>query len=928
MKCICQWGKRLIPLLFFLTLTLAACGKAAPSVPAQVVGLPLGDLFAPVPGSKFLMGSLEGEPLSRPDEYPRHEVILSTFFIMKREVTNLEYQKCVEAGVCSEPMVKETGPTSLYPDPQYGAWPVVGVDWFQAVDYCQFINARLPTEAEWEKAARGREAFRYPWGNDEPTCDLLNMTGCLEELDTEHVVAYEEGVSIYKLADMAGNVREWTADWFSPDYYPTADLYSPAGPEEGDLKITRGGSWDDGMEDVRTAARIPMDPKEKSELVGFRCVPVIQTTAPFCNATYRNFCDPGQFDDGDEPCDPEQQNDCGDYSLAGFGCPLNGQVSINIFVPVATPESYNVTVGDDAFTCGPGGSGFITCTGPEQSMGTEVTITVCGPPSVNIDNVETEMPTVSLPDDILLAVYNTPLLAYPALQSAANVTGYCPYGYTFSEEAGACVVEEDRQPCPEGWHPEPKFDEELKQDVLTCVLDDPLACPFGTTYSEERKGCVPDIITGVELQCPEGYELTEDEMCEPPFLWLWPCSFGNWFDSELGCCVPLESQCEDMTYFEMLIGGCLPQNPGGCPQCTVYDPYLGCVGIPECTPGEQEDSNGLIQTVPLDCYGDDVTPTGECEPPEGGECGEDYVYAPDPQTGEYSCVPFYGPGSGCPEGYALDPRTFCCVPLTDPCPEIEVKSITLTRFGLIHGGDTPDGEIPEGFNPFGGDCEELEDGEGDGDGVEIPECPEGCLPGTSDYWNCYCPAGGSASCDDGTDCWIWDESIGLCSLSDTCISKPEEGSPTNPCGSDDLVWIPELELCFPIGDDCCAPGYDWSAYHETCMPIVQNFAQTPGGVDCGPGYEDVNGLCLLIGRRNPEQCCWSITVNVPRCVGGCEVGYTMVNGQCVKPEPEKPETPSNPCAGIVCSSYDGKNCPVNCGCTQIFGQQGELIGCR
>jgi len=221
MKRALHWSKRLMPLFFFIALLLSACEGEAQAPTAEtikVIELPLGDKFSPVPGSTFLMGSQEGDALARPDEIPQREVILPTFFIMKHEVSNQEYRQCVQAGACTEPLVEESGPTSLYPDPAYNAWPVVGVDWFQAQAYCQFIDARLPSEAEWEKAARGREGFTFPWGEDEPSCDLLNMAGCLEQTDTEHVVAFRDTKSVYDTFDLAGNVREWTADWYSPDY--------------------------------------------------------------------------------------------------------------------------------------------------------------------------------------------------------------------------------------------------------------------------------------------------------------------------------------------------------------------------------------------------------------------------------------------------------------------------------------------------------------------------------------------------------------------------------------------------------------------------------------------------------------------------------------------------------------------------------------
>ena len=912
MKFICKLGKFILPILMVLTLLIMACG---PSTPAQIISaavLPMGDLFKVVPGSEFLMGSERGEPMAREDEFPQHTVILPTFFIMRREVTNMEYQKCVEAGVCSDPLVKEEGPTSLYPDPAFGTWPLLGADWFQAMQYCEFIHSRLPTEAEWEKAARGRQSLTWPHGDDEPTCDLLNMAGCLDELDTQEVEKYPDGESQYKLLDMAGNVREWTADWFDPRYYEESALYNPLGPEQGKLKVTRGGSWNDSVEDARGAARIPMDPKEQSELVGFRCVFVPPDTfAPVCPPSFRTFCDPGRYIDGGEPCIPEEQNDCGEYAISGIDCPVNGVHTIRFTVPGGDAGQYNVTIGADGFTC-TGNEGTITCTGPEQDMGEDVTITVCGPPPTRVQFAGTEgepQSTTASLSSILLVNYTSPLLSLSPAQSAIDVASYCPEGYHIDEDSSECVKDEGRKPCPDGWHYEQIFDEESGHDVLICVLDEAIGCPPGTTYQADPKGCIP---TDPELGCPYGYILTDEETCIPDFIQLFMCMLGWWFDDELGCCEPFENPCVDTTtYFDTRVEDCLPQNPGGCPRCTYFDTLYGCIPIPDCDPGGQEggddQTNGVAFAANLDCFPNDVGPDGECNPPPGGECGEDYVPITDPVSGEIICVPFYGPGSDCPPGYATDPRTFCCVPLRDPCIDLEA---TTRLAGYTSGEENQQPPeitgfsgfmtVDENFNPYGGDCEE-QDGQDGEDGCPpgtvpseygctdeqgggtAPNCPEGCIPGTQDYWNCYCPPGIASNCPTDDECWELDETQNICRF--LCGDGQQNGSSFSPCNQYEQVWIPELQLCFPLGDDCCASGYDWSAYFGECVPIVQNFGQMPAGTACADGYELVDGLCLLIGRRNPEECCWTTTVNFPLCIGGCEVGYTMVGGRCVKPDP-------------------------------------------
>ena len=115
-----------------------------PKTPTKILE-PVDLRFMPVPGSKFVMGSSEDDVFARSDEFPQHEVVLTTFYIMEREVTNGEYQRCMDSGACTPPLVEEEGPTSLFNDPEYANYPVVGVDWYQAQTYCEFIDARLPT---------------------------------------------------------------------------------------------------------------------------------------------------------------------------------------------------------------------------------------------------------------------------------------------------------------------------------------------------------------------------------------------------------------------------------------------------------------------------------------------------------------------------------------------------------------------------------------------------------------------------------------------------------------------------------------------------------------------------------------------------------------------------------------------------------------
>ena len=205
------------------------------------VAIPAGMIA--IGATTFVMGcnqALDGN--CQADELPAHDVTLSPYFIDRNEVTQADYQVCASSGSCTPPT--NTGVCIGVYDPAMRALhPVTCVTWDQANAYCQYAGKRLPTEAEWELAARGTDRRTYPWGEGAPTCTLVNYNGangCSGMLDD--VGAHAPGASPYGLLDMAGNAREWVADRYAVDYYTSSPMMDPTGPTSGLDHIARENS--------------------------------------------------------------------------------------------------------------------------------------------------------------------------------------------------------------------------------------------------------------------------------------------------------------------------------------------------------------------------------------------------------------------------------------------------------------------------------------------------------------------------------------------------------------------------------------------------------------------------------------------------------------------------------------------------------------
>ena len=240
--------------------SVAACsssGDGAKDSGTGAGGRGGGDMVG-VPGGPFMMGCNSADKQCNADESPYHSVDLSDFSIDRTEVTEADYLACSAAGVC--PAVQGM---------QADAIPVHDVAWTTAAAYCAWAGKRLPTEAEWEKAARGTDGRIYPWGNAAPTCELANFGTCAGALVA--VGGRNAGASPYGALDMVGNAAEWVADHYAADYYAESPTSNPQGPSAGADYVDRGGWYRSSPAQVRSSFREANSADTALAYLGFRC---------------------------------------------------------------------------------------------------------------------------------------------------------------------------------------------------------------------------------------------------------------------------------------------------------------------------------------------------------------------------------------------------------------------------------------------------------------------------------------------------------------------------------------------------------------------------------------------------------------------------------------------------------------------------------
>jgi formylglycine-generating enzyme required for sulfatase activity len=485
------------------TLALVAASLAGPQAGSSMLWMDGAEL-AYVPAGEFVMGNDQGNT-------PQKTIYVDPYWMYTTPVTNKMYTQCVATGNCAPP-AQEVG-SPVYSNPLYGDFPAVGVTWDMAANYCTWAQAQLPTEAQWEKAARGDDGAVYPWGISDPACDLLNFEGCLGH--SSSVLDFQDGRSPYGMYDMAGNVFQWVNDIYDEHAYDSMAARNPTGPASGSSHVLRGSSYETEEVLLPSAVRHFGAAAYHSSELGFRCaVPEPKALAPYCQLS-------SYVPTGAGP----SSSTC---ELPELGAQRNYCEGRRGFVTITIPDAATYRITTPGYDCSDAvvnGERLVTCAGPDLSSGK---LTVCNPACSGAPS-ETGSPVVCDPG------YNmdpsTSACIYAPIEREAGVSG-CPAGYNlvqrgdskicaaglnqngtcglgtyYDGQYGACVSPSVGADAPYGIS-DPGLAAELYQGCAAGYTYDPAyqccqamtgaaypGCPVGFAFDPEKTSCIPHQIS-------------------------------------------------------------------------------------------------------------------------------------------------------------------------------------------------------------------------------------------------------------------------------------------------------------------------------------------------------------------------------------------------------------------------------------------------
>lgn len=478
--------------------TLAPASLAGPQAATSMIWID-GASLVYVPAGDFVMGTGAGNT-------PEKTVHLDGYWIYETDVTNKMYSQCIATGNCAPPAQEVGAP--VYSNPDYGDYPVVGVTWDMAANYCKWVQGQLPSEAQWERAARGDDGSVFPWGIDRPSCGLLNFAGCLGHASA--VTSFPDGRSPYGALDMAGNVYQWVQDFYDEHAYDSMPLQNPTGPTSGDSHVLRGSSYETETALLPSGVRHFGATAYHSANLGFRCaLPQPKPLAPYCQLS--SYI-PGGVGPSGADCQTPQIGAKNNYCAGNIG-----------YSTVVIPDGAAYRTTSRGFSCSDAevnGQRVLTCSGPDNSTGM---VTVCntscsGAPSQTGAPIACD-PGYGLDPSSAACVY-TPV------SGQAGVAG-CPAGFNVIERGSAKICAVGRNlngECPVGTY----FDGQYGACVSASgSADIPYGIDNSSLASQAYQGCAAGYTYDSTYQC-----------CQATAGGAYPgCPLGFVFDSNQRTCV-------------------------------------------------------------------------------------------------------------------------------------------------------------------------------------------------------------------------------------------------------------------------------------------------------------------------------------------------------------------------------------------------------